>query len=164
MRTFALFTVVVTLPALGAGCGSSGHPGAISQSNSSAASQSSPLPVPKPPPPPDAGQVILMAKSPFQVPLTPALFTATSGWANVRGYVEISLYAGVSPSNPTMGEVLLFEQDQRTGRPVRPSGLYKDPGAGTLTLTSVSNGKAHFSSSAGRGGTFDLRSAAFAGH
>jgi hypothetical protein len=104
-------------------------------------------------PPPDAGQVVI---DPPQVPLPAGVFTATSGWSDLRGAVMIHLYGGASASDSSLGEIYLSETNQQTGMLIGTSGIYSDPGAGgALTLTSVVGSTVSFTSPRGQG-TFDL--------
>jgi hypothetical protein len=110
------------------------------------------------PPPPDLKQVVL---NPPQVPLPAEIFTATSGWSDLRGDVMIHIYGGSQANDSSVGEIYLAETNQQTGMLIGQSGLFVDPSAqGPLTLTSVSGSTVTFAFNGGTG-TFDFNNRRF---
>ena len=114
-------------------------------------------PVAPPTPPAHAGEV----GTPEQlggvpVPFSPETFTVTTMWMDLRGQVEIHIYAGVEPSDLQQGALVVTRTNAVTGSDLPGAGEFPTPRkVGALTLTRVVGDTAYFTYS-GRSGTFNI--------
>jgi hypothetical protein len=119
-------------------------------------------PAAPPTPPAHAGQVGTPAElGGVPVPFSAATFQVTNMWMDLRGQVEIHVYAGSVPSDPQQGALVVTRTNAVTGEDLPGAGQFTTSSkVGALTLTSVRGNTVSFTY-AGGSGTFNLVSGDF---
>jgi hypothetical protein len=90
------------------------------------------------------------------VPFSSATFDVTNMWMNLRGQIDIHIYAGDLPSDPKRGALVVTLTNAVTGDDLPGSGQFETPKVvGPIQLTGVRGNTVTYSYSGGTG-TFDL--------
>jgi hypothetical protein len=115
-----------------------------------------------PPPPAHAGEIGTPGElGGVPVPFSSATFTVTNMWMDLRGNVDIHIYAGSLPSEASQGGIVVTLDDAVTGASLPGAGQFLTPTkVGPLTLTKVSGDTISFSYPGGAG-SFSLSSQRF---
>jgi hypothetical protein len=114
-------------------------------------------PVTPPTPPAHAGEVGTPEDlGGVPVPFSTEEFDVTTMWMDLRGQVEIHIYAGDLPSDPDQGALDVTRTNAVTSEDLPGAGEFPTPQkVGALTLTSVVGNTAYFTYPGGAG-TFNL--------